>query len=246
MGHAAFVPQGQTGSILLSGLSEIDRLSMDRYLEPFTLRLGAVLGEYDVPLSHVYFPESGMVSMIAEFAGGGKPVEMASVGREGVVGMAHFYAAGHLPEKAIVQIPGRALRMTADHFRRCLEDCASLRQLLHRYAGCLYSFAAQNVACGLKHQVTPRLARWLLHCADQSGTTNLHLTHAFVAVMLGVRRSSITVAAGALREQQRIAYTRSTISIVDRAALEEASCECYVTVKATYARLVGGDLYAVR
>jgi CRP-like cAMP-binding protein len=237
MGHSGLLAASHTGSILLSGISRDDFARIEPHLEPVTLHTKDVLTEYDTPFDYVYFPESGMVSLIALFTRD-KPVEMASVGREGMVGMALFFGAGHLPEKAIVQVPGRATRMRADAFHSALRDCDTLRTSLQAYAACLYSFAAQNAACGLKHATTPRLARWLLHAADQSGTTHLQLTHGFAAIMLGVRRSSVTVSAGALRARKLIEYSRSTINISDRDGLEQAACECYETIRSTYERLI--------
>ena len=140
----------------------------------------------------------------------------------------------------MVQVAGRAFRMRASAFRDNLQGCASLQDALHRYAGCIYFFAAQNAACAQKHRVTPRLARWLLHAADQSGTANLRITHGYAAQMLGVRRSSVTVSAGELRALNLIAYTRSSIDIVDREGLERAACECYGRIVSTYNRLILG------
>ena len=179
-----------------------------------------------------------MVSFVSVFANG-RAVEVASAGREGMVGMPLFFRSERLPERAIVQLPGRALRMNARAFREVLQRSDALNESLHRYAGCLYVFAAQNTACGRRHQVVPRLARWLLHASDQSGTQTLKLTHEYGAMMLGVRRSSITVAAGALRKKRLIAYGRSSIDIVDRDGLVDAACECYGTISETYARLMG-------
>jgi len=236
MGHPDLLAPSETGSLLLSGLSHDDFSRMKPYLEPVTLRVKEVLAERNTPLTHVYFPESGMASLLAEF--GDKAIEMASVGREGMVGMALFFGAEYLPEKIVVQIPGRALRMDAAAFAKCLPECDSLRDSLNRYAACLYAFAGHNAACGLKHRTTARLARWLLHACDQSGTTNLQLTHNYAAIMLGVRRSSVTVSAGALRTKKLVAYTRSAIEVIDREGLRDVACECYETIRGTYERLL--------
>jgi len=211
---------------------------LGRHLEAVTLRLKDTLTEFDSPVEHVYFPESGMCSLLSVFSTG-RAVEVASAGREGMVGMPLFFRTDRLPERCVVQLPGRAMRMTAASFLSVLKQSEALTDTLHRYAGCMYSFASLNTACGRKHQVVPRLARWLLHSADQSGTQSLKLTHEFGAMMLGVRRSSVTVAAGELRNRKLIDYTRSTIEIVDRPGLIAASCECYGTISSTYSRLMG-------
>ena len=228
------------GNLLIASLPARDRELLSSHLEPVTLRLKDVLTEFDAPVEHVYFPESGMCSLLSVLSNG-KAVEVASAGREGMVGMPLFFRTERLPERCIVQLPGRAHRMSAESFRKVLRESDALNDVLHRYAGCIYSFASLNTACGRKHQVVPRLARWLLHSADQSGTHSLKLTHEFGAMMLGVRRSSITVAAGELRKRKLIDYTRSSIDIVDRAGLIAASCECYATISGTYARLLGVD-----
>jgi CRP-like cAMP-binding protein len=236
MGHAATATARGTGNFLLSSIPSGDLARMDPHLEWVNLRPTDVLYDTDSRPSHVYFLESGMASLLACYSG--KDVEMASIGREGMVGMPLFFGAGHLPEKCVIQIAGRGARMPADRFVACLEESDALRDALRRYAACLYTFAAFNAACGKKHRVTSRLARWLLHAADQSGTTKLRLTHHHAALMLGVRRSSVTVAAGTLRSKGYIAYTRSTIDVVDRVGLEGAACECYGRITGTYSRLL--------
>jgi hypothetical protein len=115
-------------------------------------------------------------------------------------------------------------------------------EALHHFSVCLYVFAAQSNVCMCKHSVPRRLARWLLHASDQSGTESLQLSHLYIAQMLGVRRSSVTVAAGALRKKKLITYSRNHVLIVDRAGLEAAACECYRVIRSTYDRLVLGAI----
>ena len=227
-----------SGNLLIASLPASEGQLLTDRLEPAVLRSHDVLHDRDAGIEHVYFPDSGLVSLVSVLAGG-RPVEMASVGREGMVGMPLFFGVRSLPERAVVQLPGRALRMSAFAFRQALEDCPVLSDALHRYAGCLYTMAAQNTACGRKHPIESRFARWLLHAADHSGSQSLRMTHEVGAVTLGVRRSSITVAAGALKKKSLISYSRSSIEILDRAGLQELACECYSTVAETYRRLVG-------
>ena len=229
-----------TGNLLIASLPPRDRELLGRNLEAVPLRLKDILTELDSPVEQVYFPESGMCSLLTVFADGSS-VEAASTGREGMVGMPLFFRAGRLPERCIVQLPGRALRMSADTFRWVLSESEALNDALHRYAGCIYMFASLNTACGRKHEVVPRLARWLLHSADQSGSHILPLTHEFGAMMLGVRRSSVSVAAGTLRTRKLISYGRRSLEIVDRDGLIAQSCECYGMISRTYARLLGAD-----
>jgi CRP-like cAMP-binding protein len=164
----------ENGNLLIASLPPRDRDLLASHLEAVTLRLKDTLTEFDAPVEHVYFPESGMCSLLSVLANG-KAVEVASAGREGMVGMPLFFRTERLPERCVVQLPGRALRMSAASFRRVLRESEALNDALHRYAGCMYTFASVNTACGRKHQVVPRLARWLLHAADQSGTQSLKL-----------------------------------------------------------------------
>ena len=228
----------QAGNLLIASLPRRDRELLARHLEAVPLRLKDILTEFDAPVRQVYFPESGMCSLLSVFSNGFS-VEAASTGREGMVGMPLFFRAGRLPERCVVQLPGHALRMSADSFRWVLSESEALNDALHRYAGCLYMFASANTACGRRHEVEPRLARWLLHSADQSGSHILKLTHEFGAMMLGVRRSSITIAAGALKTKKLIDYGRRSLEIVDREGLLGTACECYATITRTYARLLG-------
>jgi CRP-like cAMP-binding protein len=201
--------------------------------------LKRVLYDPEQVIDHVYFPDSGMVSMLAVLLDG-SGVETASTGRDGMVGMPVFHGTDRIAQQAVVQLPGDARRMTADQFQDCRAECPELDRLLHRYAVSAYMLATQSIACMSKHLIQRRLARWLLHSSDQSGTERLELTQLFVAQMLGVRRSSVTVAAGKLRAAKLIQYTRNYVRIMDREGLENAACECYGIIRATQERVVLG------
>jgi CRP-like cAMP-binding protein len=225
------------GNLLLSSLADADRKLLARHFEPVELEARHSLYDPGIPITHAWFLNTGMVSLLAVLTDG-TAVETAVVGREGMVGMPIFHDTDSISEQAVVQISGSASRLTADALRSCLAESAGLRHALHRYAASVSMFTAQSVACMAKHDVPRRLARWLLHAADHAGTVDLQLTHLFVAHMLGVRRSSITVAASDLRNRGLISYTRKYISITDRDGLAAVCCECYGIVRSTYDRLI--------
>jgi CRP-like cAMP-binding protein len=234
---AAFRDSGR--NLLLASLPTDDYEQISPFLESVPLVQKRVLYDPNQPITHVYFPESGMVSLLGVL-NDGTGVETASAGREGVIGMPLFYGVDRFPEQAVVQLPGRAVRMTSAELRICLSKSEALRAALHRYAGCLFVLAAQSCVCLGKHPMPKRLARWLLQAADHSGTDDLQLTHLYMAQMLSVRRSSVTVAAGTLRQLGLISYGRKHVTIVDRPALSAYSCECYEVVRNTYEHVLFG------
>lgn len=238
MGHS--LPwHGAQGNFLLAGLPQIDRDLTSRYLEPVSLEPHRALYDPDVPITHVWFPDAGLVSLLGILTDG-TAVQTSVIGREGMVGMPVFHDADRMAEQAVVQTPVRAMRMSAEHLRLCLRESPSLDRVLHHYAAARHMFAAQSVACMRKHDTAKRLARWLLHAADHSGTHELPFTHLFVAHMLGVRRSSVTIAASELRMLGLVAYSRSHLAILDHDALAAYACDCYQIVKSTYDRLLFG------
>jgi CRP-like cAMP-binding protein len=231
--------QAANGNLLLASLSDADRKLLAGRVEAVPLEAQQALYDPDVPITHVWFPHAGLVSMLAVLTDS-TGVETAIVGREGMVGMPVFHGTDRIAEQAVVQISGNAARMTANDFRECLAQSEGLRRALHHYAASVFMFTAQSVACMGKHDVARRLARWLLHAADHAGSADLPLTHLFVAHMLGVRRSSVTVAASDLRNRGLISYTRKQMRITDRDGLAAFCCECYGIVRSTYDRLIFG------
>ena len=238
MGQSTVWPRNG-GNLLLAGLPDADRALIERQLESVTLEPGVVLYDPTSTIDQVYFVDAGLVSFLSVFTDG-TAVESAISGREGMVGMAVFHGTNELPVQAVVQLPGVARRMTSPALRECLSNSAALRETLHHYAACLFMFASQSVACMSKHHATRRLARWLLHAGDCSGSDDIALTHLFLSHMLGVRRSSVTIAANALRAKGFITYSRKRFSITDRDGLAGNSCECYGIVRSTYDRFLFG------
>jgi len=205
--------------------------------EEVHLIFGSILCEPDTPFQHVYFPLSSFISLVAPVAGH-QPLEMGLIGSEGMLGATMALGVNVVPLRAVVQGSGPALRMTAVQFRRELRDSPALGRTLNKYLYVLMAQLSQTAACTRFHEVEARLARWLLMTHDRAHSDHFHLTHEFLADMLGVRRSGVTVAAGNLQLRKLIGYTRGEISILDRKGLEAASCECYDAVVEDYANFM--------
>jgi CRP-like cAMP-binding protein len=208
-------------------------------LEWIPLAVRERLIEPDVPIPWVYFPLHGVVSLISTL-GSGAQVEVATIGNEGLIGLPLVLYANTIPFTAFVQVPGEALRIDAAVFGRLLdEETGTVRQLLYRYTQALFNQLAQHVVCNRLHQIAQRSARWLLLTHDRVGRDEFPLTHEFLALMLGVRRASVTEVAGRLQRAGLIRYRLGRIRVLDRAGLEAASCECYGVIKQEYDRLLG-------
>ena len=222
---------------LLDGLSRPLRRGLLAQCEPVELVFGEILCEPNRLFEHVHFPLTGFVSLVAPMAGH-QPLEMGLIGNEGMLGATLALGVSTVPLRAIVQGSGSALRMPVAAFRRQLRDSPALQQQVNRYLYVLMAQLAQTAACTRFHEVGARLARWLLMTHDRAHADHFHLTHKFLADMLGVRRSGVTIAAGDLQRRDLIRYTRGEIHILDRRGLEAASCECYDAVVEDYARLL--------
>jgi CRP-like cAMP-binding protein len=191
-------------------------------------------------IPHVYFPTVGVVSLMRPVEKG-TWVETAVVGREGMVGIRAFLGGGTSGnQRAIGQVKGAGLRMSADMFRGHVEEGGKLRNVMFAYTQALMAQTAQSVVCNAVHDIHERCARWMLQVLDRVDGDEFDLTHEFLAEMLAVRRSSVTVAAGTLQSAGLIQYRRGHVRITDRAALEDASCECYANVNEEFASVMGG------
>jgi CRP-like cAMP-binding protein len=219
-------------------LDELPRKERHRTLErceSVALVMGATLCEAGEPVRHVYFPLSGFISLVTE-VGGCKPLELGLIGSEGMLGATVVLGVDTAPQRAVVQGTGSALRMSKAQLERELRESPHLVRLLNRYLYGWLTQLSQNAACNRFHEVKGRLARWLLTTQDRAHADHFHLTHEFLADMLGVRRSAITIAAGDLRRRRLIQYVRGEIRILDRRGLESTSCECYDAIKSYSAR----------
>ncbi|HLL13866.1 MAG TPA: Crp/Fnr family transcriptional regulator, partial [Pyrinomonadaceae bacterium] len=190
------------------------------------------------PVTHVYFPNRGSVSVISTFKNGAG-VEVGVIGNEGMFGLNVVLGSVTTPLEAIVQLPGEALRTPSDALRNEFKSGGVLQDLLLRYTQAFIIQIAQSAACNRFHPTDGRLARWLLTSHDRAQTDELQLTQEFISLMLGTRRPAITEAAGRLQNEGIIEYDRSNIRIADRERLEATSCECYEIVKTEYERLLG-------
>lgn len=218
---------------LLTALPRQDYQRLARHLEPVSLKPRQVLYEPGDPITHVYFPESGVVSLLT-VVGPNKAAEVAVVGYEGVVGESTTLGIHVSHLRALVQVEGTALRIESSRLRKELGTNSHWFRELFRFTNALMSQAAQTAACNQFHTVDARLARWLLATRDRVKSRNFHLTHEFLSVMLGVRRVGITGAAMKLQKLKLITYSRGNIEILDPVRLEAAACSCYGVVKEIY------------
>ena len=225
---------------ILSALPPEEYEHLSPYLEHVSLRLKQVLYRPDQPITHVYFPESGTVSIVSVFEDG-RNVEVGMVGNEGMFGVNVFLGSVSTPLEAVVQLPGEGSRMRADVLREEFRRGGALQDLLLRYTQAFMVQVAQNAACNRAHHVEGQMAKWRLMCQDRAHSQELELTQEFIATMLGVRRPGVTELAGLLRDRGLINYARGHITILDREGLEGLACECYPLVRKEFARLVSGN-----
>lgn len=187
---------------------------------------GSVLCELDDRYRHVYFPLTGIISLLQSLRGY-PPLELGLVGNEGMLGASLALGVPNASLQAVVQGTGTFLRLSSTRLQRELRECPVLLSQLKRYVYVRMIQLSQISACTHFHAIEPRLARWLLMMHDRAHADHFHLTHDYLAGMLGVRRSGVTIAAGALQSRELIRYSRGDIRILDRQGLESASCECY-------------------
>jgi CRP-like cAMP-binding protein len=224
---------------LLAALPPADRDRLVRRADEVTLARGDVVHRANGPIHHVYFPRSGILSMVIDMADGGT-VEVGTIGREGMAGLPAFHGAESSPTRVYCQVPPCVcLRIPADVFRAEAGKPGAVHDLMHRFAEVVFALSAQSVACNRLHPVEERLARWLLMTHDRVDGDRLSLTQQVLSEMLGVRRASVTTAAGVLQKAGLIEYRRGTITVLDRKGLEAAACECYRVVRAEFDRLLG-------
>src|SRR5947209_2536895 len=198
--------------------------------ETVTLHLGDVLHEPGQRIPHVYFPCSGLVSLLSP-ADGGKVAEVAVVGKEGVVGLSVFLGNDVSPHQALVQGSGQALRMRADLFRATARQSERFTDLLLRYADAFLVLVSQSALCDRLHAVQKRFCRWLLLAQDRIDSERLPFTQKFMAQILAVREASVSEAASPLQRSGVIRYNRGDLRILDRPRLEASCCGCYRIIK---------------
>ena len=218
---------------LLAALPKEEYQQLLPKLEPVPLVFGEVIYEPGDLIRNVYFPTSGIISLLATVEDRAT-LEVGIVGREGMVGLPAFMGVKTSTNRAVVQGVGAAMRMKANAFRNECENGGSFPRILLRYAHSRMTQIAQGAACNRFHPIDARLARWLLMTRDRMGTDEFLLTQEFLSNMLGVRREGVNKAAGALQEQDLISYSRGNLLILDRVGLKAIACHCYGIIKKEY------------
>jgi CRP-like cAMP-binding protein len=222
---------------LLAALPEAEFQRLAPALEPVALAAGTALYESGRPQPYLYFPASGIVSLLYLLENGAS-TEIALTGREGVVGVSLFMGGGATPSRAVVQIAGHGWRMRAEAMKTSFDRGEALQGLLLRFTQALITQMTQTAVCNRHHAVDQQLCRWLLVALDRLGSSEVRMTQERIANLLGVRREGVTEAAGKLQAANIIEYSRGRIRVLDREALASRACECYAVVKDEYERLL--------
>jgi len=217
---------------LLAALASADLALLSPYLKTSRQKQGVVLQEPGDPLAFVYFPESGMISLLAVMEAG-NGVETATVGREGAVGVMAGLSGRSATGRAVVQLEGDFSQIAVAPFQSALSESAALRDLMARYNDAQITLVYQLAGCNALHRAPTRLCRRLLQTRDRSDSDTIALTHELLSEMLGVQRSTVTAMARELQTLGLIHYRRGRIEIVDRRGLERRACECYATAVRT-------------
>lgn len=192
----------------------------------------------DVPITHCYFVETGIISIVAVLSDS-EPLETGLVGFEGLVGLPVLLGADRSPAEVMVQLAGTGLRIEAEALKAAFDERPGIREVLLRYVQAMQVQVSQTAACNGRHDTEQRLARWLLMAADKFHGRTLPLTQEFLSMMLGVRRQQVSIAAAMLQKAGFISYRHGSIAITDRRGLESVACECYGVVAREFARLLG-------
>jgi CRP-like cAMP-binding protein len=208
------------------------------HLKTVELPFATVVGESGREIEHVYFPHTGVVSLVVEMRVG-EMIETAMVGRDGVVNAAAALDGKISLNKAIVQVAGSAALLSPDVLRKFAAANDAFRALLIRHEQVVLAQAQQSAGCNASHLVEARMCRWLLLMRDLAQSDDLQLTQEFLAQMLGVRRTSVSLVASTLQKAGLVRYSRGNIRIVDVEKMRAGACECYETVKSHYDRLFG-------
>jgi CRP-like cAMP-binding protein len=233
---------------LLAALRRIDpdaEAQLRTGLESVELKGHTKVMRPDRPIRHVYFPETGVLSVLQQMRNG-STVAVNLVGSDGMVGLGVYLGALTYPMEAVCQAPGAFLRMGAAQFQAEVARNPPLLAVLHGYTQAVLEIRGQIIGCERFHAVEARAARWMLEMDDRVAQDEFTMTHEFLAVMLGVRRQTVSAVASDLSGSGFIANRRGFIEILDRAALEAATCECYAFIRDEYARLVGPPLPRAR
>jgi CRP-like cAMP-binding protein len=226
----------QSENLLLTALAPCDYEQLVPHLKPHPLRMRETLQEAGEPAEYVYFPTSGIISMLTVLENG-MMIEFATVGREGTTAVPTLLGLEESNLALISQLPGDSFRIRATDLHAAVERLPGVARVMNVYAGVMFAFLAQSAACNRAHDVDERLARWLLMTHDQAVGDEFRITQEFLAQMLGVSRPSVAVSAAGLHRAGFISYHRGEMTITDRAGLEAASCECYAVIRSQFDRV---------
>jgi CRP-like cAMP-binding protein len=238
--HGPFMLTTARSNRLVAALPEATCRQWLAELSPVEMRLGDVLHESGRAVSDVYFPTTSIVSLLYTLQNGAS-TEIAVVGNEGIVGISALMGGDSTPNQSVVRRAGRGYRMPAGRLVSELDRAGPAARLLLRYTQALMTQIAQIAACNRHHSLDQRLCRFLLFSLDRQETRELSMTQELICHMLGVRREGVTEAAFAMQQAGLIRYQRGHISVVDRAALEARSCECYAVIRKEYDRLLSRE-----
>ncbi|WP_230530886.1 Crp/Fnr family transcriptional regulator [Microvirga roseola] len=255
--HSRVPLSRQPGGVIRNGILQalpaeaLDELAP--YMQRVPLKRRQVLHERNLPVTHAYFIERGLASLLAR-AGDQCMLEVGTLGCQDFAGMPVVLGTSRTPHRCVVQVSGEALRIAADDLHQAMNDVPALRQLLLGYVQASTVQSAQLVVCNTRHTLRQRLARWLLFAHDRVEGNEIALTHQFLGRALGVRRAGVTTAMGRLEEAGLLHRGRGRIVILDRAGLEAEACECYRAIRSEHGRIVcdeiaeplAGTLRAVR
>lgn len=230
-------PLGFTNRILLA----LPHASLDRikpFLEPLIMERGQVIDRMNGPIKHMYFVNRGLVSVVKTMRDG-RTVEIGAVGLEGVTDPNALFGIDRALLETMVQIPGSAFRIEREILKREMGRDVAVRDIMQKYIRFAFSQIAQTAACNRLHSLEERCCRWLLLAHDSALADNFSLTHEFLAMMLGVRRSGVSIVAHLLKKAGLIDYRRGRVTILDRAGLMDAACECYGSTQMQLEQLFG-------
>jgi CRP-like cAMP-binding protein len=221
---------------ILASLPADEMKRLAPHLSTVMLKMNRTLHDSGQMVDTVYFLEEGICSTVVTMQAG-NTIEVGITGRDGFVGLPAMLGTGHSPNRSFMQIPGNGFSVKAKILREQSEESCELRRCLHAGIQGMLVQTAQTAACNRVHELEERLARWLMMCHERVQSDHLHITHEFLAMMLGTRRTTVTVAAGMLHKAGLIAYSRGHVTIQNREGLRDAACECYQIIHNEYARL---------
>jgi CRP-like cAMP-binding protein len=221
---------------ILASLQRTEIMRLAPHLLPLDLPSGKTLLDPGQEITHAYFLETGLASVVVAMTNGNM-VETGITGNDGLVGLSVLLGTKTMPTRTFMQIAGNGFKIKAQHLVDEFERSGTLQKKINRYFQANLVLTGQTAACNRLHDIAERLARWLLMCHDRMDSDTFTITHEFLGHMLGTPRSTVTLAAGILHKAGLIDYSRGKVTVRDRKGLEKAACECYQTIRKEFDRL---------